>query len=840
MDTLINDLRYGLKMLWKSKGLTLVAVVSLTVGIGANSAIFSLVNAILLRPRPVAMPEQLVELYSGDKENPYHTTSYPSYLDFRERNEVFSGLAAYGISQFKLSGAAGQTEQIWGEIVSGNYFDVLGVPAYRGRTFVADEDAVPNRNPVVVISHGLWQRRFNSDPSIIGQPIVINNQPLTVIGVAPAQYTGTMRGLASEVWVPAMMAPALDRSRGEQAINSRGSKWLIMAGRLKPGVTIEQARARFDLLSKDMQAAHPQEWIRKRGNSMREQFVSVLAESETRVHPQMRESVWAVAALLFVIVNLVMLIACMNLASMLLARAVARRNEIAVRLALGASRRRIIRQLLTESVLLSLIAGAAGILLTIWLLDLVMAFMPPLPEGIRIAVDLQLDWKVVVYTIAIATITGVLFGLAPALQSSRADVSTVLKDDSTVATGRYRKSRLRMSLVVGQVAFSLLLLISAGLVLRSLERVRPTRLGFNSDNVVVAPIVMDEGDYDRRKAHEFYRGLSERVGALPGVETVSLVNDIPGGFMGSSRSSIEIEGYKPGPGESLHLDSSVVGPRYFTNMKVPFAQGRDFDERDQDGAPCVSIVNEAFAQRYFGGTGLALGRNLIRTVEKNEKVPCEIVGVIHDNNWQALQKELKPFFFLPLMQLDYRRRMTLLATTTGDPASLVPGVRRSIQELDPKMPVTDVQTIGENFSVMLYPFRLLAAVMGACGLMALLLATVGIYGVVSYSVAQRTRELGIRMALGALRHDILKLVVGQGMAVVGIGLGLGLLLGFALTRVLTSDAMFETELLFGVSATDSLTFIGITLLLALVALAACYIPAHRATKVDPVEALRHG
>jgi predicted permease len=838
MDTLINDLRYAVKMLWKSKGVTVVAMISLAVGIGANSAIFSIVNSLLLRPRPVAAPEQLVELYSGDEEQPYHTTSYPSYLDFRERNEVFTGLAAYGIRQYKLGGA-NEVEQIWGEAVSGNYFDVLGVPPALGRTFLAEENEVPNRNPVVVISHDLWQRRFHSDPSLVGRTITLNDQQLTVIGVAAAQYTGMFRGMSCQLWVPAMITPALEPSRGDGLVTSRGSKWLILVGRLKPGVTIDQARARFDLLSKDMQAAHANEWIRRKGNSVREQFVSVLAESETRVHPQMREAAYAVAALLFVIVNLVLLIACMNLASMLLVRAVARRAEIAVRLALGAARKRIIRQLLTESVLLSSIAGAAGILLAVWLLDLLLAFMPALPEGFRLALDLHLDWRVVVYTIAISTVTGLLFGLAPALQSSKADLSTILKDDSAMSTGRCRKSRLRMSLVVAQVAFSLLLLIGAGLVLRSLEKIRPTRLGFSSDNVVIAPLIMEEKEYDRRKTQEFYRSITERVAALPGVQNASLVENIPGNFMSGSRRGVEIEGYKPNPGESLHLDAVFAGPHYFTNMKVPFVQGRDFDERDQDGAPCVSIVNEVFAQRYFGGTGQSLGRHLIRDVgQKNEKQVCEVVGVIRDNYLHALQKDIPPFFALAVMQSDFRR-MYLMVNTSNDPQGLVPSVRRTILDLDPKMPVTDVQTIGESFSFMLYPFRMLAAVMAACGLMALLLATIGIYGVVSYSVAQRTREVGIRMALGAMRGDILRLVVAQGMILVGYGLGLGLLLGFALTRVLTSSIFFETELLFGVSATDSLTFVGVTLLLALVALAACYVPALRATKVDPVEALRN-
>lgn len=836
MDTLLNDLRYGVKMLWKSKGLTIVAIVSLAAGIGANSAIFSIVNSLLLRPRPVANPEQLVELYVGEKGQPYQTASYPSYLDFRARNEVFTGLAAYGIDQFKLGGA-NQVEQIWGEVVSGNYFDVLGVQPYRGRTFLPEEDAVPNRNPVVVISHGLWQRRFNSDPALVGQAITVNGQSFTVVGIAPPQYTGMMRGLSCEIWVPAMMIPLLDPSGQANKLTSRGSRWATLVGRLKPDTTIEQARARFDLLTKDMQAAHPDEWADREGNRVRELFVSIVPESQTRVHPQMTTEVYAGAVLLFVIVNLVLVIACMNLASMLLARAVVRRNEVAVRLALGASRWRIVRQLLTESVLLSTIAGVAGILLAVWLLNLLLAFIPALPEGIRIALDLHLDWHVVVYTIAVSTFTGLVFGLAPAWQSSKADVSTVLKDDSTISTIRYSRSRLRKSLVVAQVAFSLLLLIGAGLVLRSLEKLRPTRLGFSSDNVVTGQIVLDERDYDRRKGHELYRNVSERVAALPGVQNVSLVEGIPGGFIGGSRRSVEIEGYKARPDESLHLDSFFAGPRYFTNMKYPFVQGRDFDERDQDGAPCVAIVNEVFAGKYFGNSGASLGKHLFRGSEK-EKQSCEIVGVIRDSNWQSLQTETPPFFALAVMQSPFPR-MTLLANTAGDPKNLIAPVRRVIQDLDPNMPVNDVQTLDEQFSVYLYPFRLLAAVMAACGFMALLLATVGIYGVVSYSVAQRTRELGIRMALGAVRGDILKLVVGQGMVLVGVGLGIGLLLGFALTRVLTSSAFMETDLLFGVSATDTVTFVGVTLLLGLVALAACYVPALRATRVDPVVALRN-
>ena len=825
-------------MLWKSKGVTIVAVISLAIGIGANSAIFSLVNSILLRPRAVSQPEQLVELFVGEGEHLYQSTSYPSYVELRDRNEVFTGLAAYGIEQLKLSGP-NEVEQIWAETVSGNYFDVLGVTPHKGRTFAPEEDLVPSKHPVAVISYNLWQRRFNSDPDLIGKTITINEQQLTVVGIAPPQYNGMMRGLGIDIWVPMMTVPLISEY-GETSL-SRFNRGLKMVGRLKPETTIEHARARFNLLTQEMRAAHPEEWMSKHNGTgeVRESTITVLAESETRIHPQMQSVAWGVFALLFVIINLVLLIACINLASMLLARAVTRRKEIAVRLAVGASRGRIVRQLLTESVLLSLIAGAAGILLAVWLLNMAVAALPALPEGFRVAIDLRLDWRVVFYTLTFATITGILFGLAPALSSSKTDVSTVLKNDSNLFTGFYRKSRGRMALVVAQVAFSFLLLIVAGLVLRSLEKVRPTRLGFSTDNMVLAPVKLEESKYDRLKSQEFFRQLSERAASLPGMQTVSLVDDVQGGLTGGSRRTIEVEGYQPRPGEEMHVPSVSAGPRYFTNMRFPFAQGRDFDERDREGAPCVAIVNEAFVQRYLQGTAAPLGKRLMKRDggRDSQRIPCEIVGVIRDNEWYSLSKEVPPFFSFALQQSNQRRAI-LMATTAGDPKSLVPAVRNIIRELDPNIPVADVQTLGDFFSVSLYPFRALAVVMGACGFMALLLAVLGIYGIVSYSVAQRTRELGIRMALGALQKDILRLVIGQGMVLVIVGLGLGLLLAFVLTRLLMSS-LVELELPLPVSAIDPLTFVSVTALLAVVALFACFIPARRATKVDPIEALRY-
>lgn len=837
MQSLLYDVRYGARSLWKSKGLSLVAALSLAVGVGANSAIFTLVDSILLRPRAVSEPGRLVELYKSSSGTPYESMSYPSYLDFRDRNGVFSGLAAYGLGwQFRF-GLSGEIDQVWGEVVTGNLFNVLGVRPLLGRTFLAEEDEVPGRNPVAIIGQGLWQRRFASDSSVLGRVVALNGQPFTIVGVLPAGFNGMTNGWASEIWVPVMATPLVDPSLGANLMN-RGSSWLVLVGRMKPGVTLTEARTRFELLTKEMQREQPDEWMRGNGDEVRERFVSVLPERETRVHPGMRPVGMALAALLFVVVDLVLLIACLNLASLLFARAIARRGEIAIRMALGAGRLRIVRQLLAESVLLALVAGTAGVVLSLWALHALVAFMPTLPEGIRLAINLTVDWRVVLFSVLFASITGLLFGLAPALEASRTGVAGMMKEDAAAVSGRFRKSRLRSSLVVGQVAFSLLLLIGAGLILRSLDKTTPARLGFATDNMVVASLSLDEAQYDRSDAQRFFQAVTDNVAALPGVQHVSLVEGMPGGFMSRARRSTEIEGYAVGPEESLELDATIAGPSYFTNMGVPFLTGRDFTRQDVDASPCVSIVNEVMAQRYLGGTAQAVGKHLVRfDGSRDNRTMCRIVGVIRDNALQSLLREPRPFFALALQQGD-ERRMTMLVRTAGNATPLINGVREEIRALDANMPLAGVATLKSHFDGLTLPFRLLGVLMSACGLLALLLASVGIYGTIAYSVAQRRREVGIRLALGAGRSDILGLVVGQGMRLVTIGLGIGLLLGLALTRLLNSLPL-GMELLFGVSTTDALTFAAVTLGLGLIALLACFLPARRAANTDPMLTLRN-
>jgi predicted permease len=594
------------------------------------------------------------------------------------------------------------------------------------------------------------------------------------------------------------------------------------------------------VLSRELEASHPDEWasVRPETGRLRELFVTVFPERDTRLPPGLLEGAYGAAALVFVIVNLVLAIACMNLAGMLLARAMARRKEIAIRLAIGANRRRIIRQLVTESLLLSSMAGIAGFVLAIWLVGALLAFAPPLPEGIRIALDLRLDWRVFAYAAGFSALTGILFGLAPALHSSRTEVSTVLKNDATAFTVVHARARTRTILVVAQLALSLLLLISASLLLRSLDNVRPTRLGFASDNVLVAWVNLDDAGYDLPRTQAFYRELLERTAAVSGVQAVTLVDAMPGGFMNRQRRGTEIEGYQPAPGETLEIDAASVGPRYFTNLQIPIVAGRDFDDRDREGAPCAAIVNEAFARRYFAGRS-PLGKHLAKfeSFRTPGRTGCAIVGVVRDDDWQSLQTDVRPFFWTASQQ-SMRQRMLLLANTDGDPAAHIAAVRQIIRSIDARVPVADIQPLRGFFAAMLYPFQLVAILLATCGGLALLLATLGIYGIVSYSVAQRTREVGIRKALGAEGTDILKKVIGEGMAVVAVGLALGVLLSAALTRVLQS-ALFDTGLLFGVDAIDPITFGAVTLLLAAVAAVACFIPAQRAARVDPTVALRY-
>ena len=835
LETLWQDLRFGLRMLRKNWSFSLIAILTLALGISANTVVFSIINAVLFRPRPVAQPERLVELYSGNARNPYEGSSYQDYLSFRDQGEVFSGLAAYRPGRYKLDGEDG-VEPVIGEAVTGNYFDVLGVKAFSGRTFLPEEDRTPGSHPVVVISHHLWHSRFGADPALIGKPIKINNQALTVIGIVPPEYTGMIRGLAAEVWIPVMMIPRLGPAEDMSRLNDRGDNWLFIVGRLKPEATLEAARARFDLISAQLRGAHPEVWrpINATGTTL-ERSVTVLPESETRIPPGEGAGAYAFIAVILTIINLVMLIACLNLANLLLARATARGKEMAVRLALGAKRWRIVRQLLTESLELTALAAATGILLSMWLMNSLAASLPAF-QGIRFAMELQLDWRVLLYTLAVSFLVGLLFGLAPALQASRQDVIGNLKDGANVLAGAMRLSRLRNGLIVAQIALSVVSLAGAGLVIRSARNLNPINQGYDSLNLVVAPIRLEERLYDGARSQDFYRRLAERTRALPGVREVVFAARLPVPGLDRGRNPVGIEGYQPSSGEDMAFETNTIGPGYLAAMNIPITNGRDFNERDHKDAPCVAVVNEALARRYFTG-GQAIGKRLIKRAQPRPNQLCEIVGVVRDDKFQVLRTEPLPWYAFALSQSQLTSA-TMLVHTEGPPENLVPKVRREIQALDQTILVSSVLTLNDSFRPLLYLYRLFGLLVGGCGLLAIILAVIGIYGMVAYTVSLRTREIGIRMALGGDKHKILRLIIRQGMILVVYGLSAGLLLALALAQVLTSS-IFEIPILIGLNATDPLIFGSTALLLIVVALLACYLPARRATKVDPMIALRH-
>ncbi|HKS29937.1 MAG TPA: ABC transporter permease [Pyrinomonadaceae bacterium] len=815
MNSLWQDISYGFRMMMKSPGFTLVAVVAMMLGIGANTTIFSVVNAILLRPLPVAEPERLVNLHSTSPDgSSFHSFSYPDYVDYRDQNAVFDGLTAYTINTYSLT-TEGQSERIFGIVTSENFFTVMGVRPAQGRFYTAEENRTETGEPVAVLSHGYWQRRFASDPLMIGKTLTLNGHAYHVIGIAPPKFTGPRVAFAPDIYVPVWTQPLALPSLANWLDNRRAGS-LEMVGRLKPNVTIEGAQANISAIAQRLGEQYP--------DSNRGKGVEV-RPTNTGLG-QMEGAAIGFMGVLMAIVGLVLLIACANVAALTLSRSVARRREIAIRLAMGASRGRIVRQLLTESVLLFIFGGCAGLLLAAWLTDLLLAFKPPVPFTIEL--DLGFDWRVFGFTLLVSLATGIIFGLAPALQASRADVLPALKDEAGV--GSYSRSRLRSLFVIGQVAVSLVLLVSTGLFLRSLQHARGLDPGFNPENVLNVGFDLSIQGYDEARGQQFYRQVMERVRALPGVESATLARNVPltGGNM---ELGINVEGYEPPTGDhSFDTDFNVVAPSYFSSLGIRILSGRDFDERDREGAPRAGIVNETMARRFWPGED-AVGKRFFLG-PMSEGVPVEIVGVVKDGKYRTLGEDPRPYFYLSSTQ-EYQPQMTLhIRTAPGNSASVLAGLRQEVDSIDRTIPFLDVMPLTRAIGVSLIPIKVASTVAGLFGLVGLILAGVGIFGIVSYSVTQRTREIGIRTALGAQRADVLRLVISQGMRLAIIGVVVGLLLSVAVTRLLSS-------LLYGISATDAVTFTGVAVLLILIALLASYIPARRATRVDPMVALRY-
>ncbi|UCC73206.1 MAG: ABC transporter permease [Gemmatimonadota bacterium] len=814
METLLADLRYSVRCLLRRPGFAVIALLTMALGIGANSAIFSIVNAVLLRPLPVESPDRLVEIYSQEEEDDVPITqAYPDYLDIRTRDDLFSGVTAYTADFFSV-GVGARSEVVFGESVSGEYFDVLGVPAAVGRVFIAGEDDEPGALPVAVISDGLWKRRFASAPDIVGKTLRVRGRPFEIVGVAPPEFKGLLVGFASEMWIP--LTANASFAAGSDLLDDREARWLLIKGRLRGGVTPDQAAAGLDGLARHLAETYPESNAGRR--------FPVIPTNDVRLHPMIDRALVPVAALLMSVVGLLLLIVCTNLANLLLARALARRKEIAVRLAIGAGRGRLIRQLLTESVLLGLLGGLLGLLVAWWTAKLLVSFQPPVL--FKLSLDLGIDGRVLAFTFFVSLLAGVLFGLAPALQATRPQLVPALKDELDTVARRFRRFGLRGSLVIVQVAVSLVLLVGAGLFVRSLIGAQSIDPGFERERAAIMTIAPELSGYDENRAENLFSDLLERARTLPGVEAAALASHLPLG-VAVNTNSVYVEGAGTTPDDAPRSDLSVVSAGYFETLGVPLLQGRDFRDQDDGSAPSVAIVNEAAARRFWPGTS-PVGKRL--RLGGPDRELREVVAVMRDTKVRTLGEEPRPLVLLPRRQ-DYRSIMSLVVRTSGDPAAMLPVLQREALLLDESLPIMELKTMSQHLGIMLFAPRMGGILLGVFGGLAVLLATIGLYGVVSYAAAQRTREVGIRVALGARPRDVVRLIIEQGMILVGVGAAIGLALGFAATRPLGS-------FLYGVDVSDPTTFLGVALLLVGVAFLATLVPAVRAARLDAMVALR--
>jgi putative ABC transport system permease protein len=806
METLLKDIRYGLRMIAKSPGFTLVAVLALAVGIGANSAIFSVVNAVLLRALPFEQQEQLVQIWGTNikRGTDRNAASYPDFADFRDQNTVFEHIAAYTQSSAILTGVDAP-EQLSGVAASGDLFDVLGARPLHGRAFTPT-DQQPENPRVAVISYGLWQRRFAASPNIVGQQITLDNVSRTVIGIMPQGFAFPLEAQKSEYWVP--INPTTETNK------ERGAHYLNVIARLKQDTSLQQAQAEMATIASRLEQQYP-ERNTGRGVNLISMYENVVGE----VRPAL--------LILLGAVGFVLLIACANVANLLLARAASRQKEIAIRSALGANRARIIRQLLTESVLLSVMGGFLGLLLALWGLDLLVAVMPADLPRMK---EIGLDARVLSFTLLVSVLTGIIFGLVPALQASRQDLNETLKEGGRGSAEGIRRNRVRSLLVVSQIALSLVLLVGAGLLIRSFRQLQNVNPGFDPHRVMTATVGLPDAKYhEESQMAAFFQQTLQRAAATPGVEAVGAVYPLPlGGDM--AQNLLTVEGHPPlNPGERLITNSRVVSADYFRAMGIPLIKGRTLTEQDKRDAPRVVVINETLARKYFPNEE-PLGKRIEVTIADDNM--AEIVGIVGDVKHMTLDAEAGPESYFSYQQIP-NSYMTLVARSqAGDAASLAPGLRQAVEQVDKDQPLSDVRTMDQLLADSLSRRRFNMLLLGLFSAVALLLAAVGIFGVMNYSVTQRTHEIGIRMALGAQPRDVLRMVVGQGMMLAFVGVLIGLVAAFALTRLMSS-------LLYGVTATDPLTFAAVALALSAVALLASFIPARRATRVDPIEALRY-
>ena len=859
---LVQDLRYGLRMLRKSSGFTVVAVVTLALGIGANTAIFSLIDAVMLNMLPVREPEQLVLLSWTAQGHPYmiHSLSgnfdrdstgnftstsfsYPIFESIRERAQAFSSVLAFAdIDRLNVAGG-GQADLAQGQLVSGDFFSTLGVPACIGRTIVLSDDT-EGASPVAVISYGYWKRRFGGDPLAVGKPVLLNGVPFTLVGVTVPEFFGVQPGSSTDVWIPLHTQPKIDpgwtayANPGEVSrFIARDDWWVLIMGRLNPGVTEQQARPALDVIVQQNSAGIEPPPTRRSPEI-------ALGPPKVELIPAggglgaLRREFSQPLFVLMVVVGLVLLIACVNIANLLLERAGSRQKEIAVRLTLGAARPRLIRQLLTESVLLALLGGAFGSILAYWADGVLLTFMSSGRTPVILHVSPNLG--VLGFSAAISVLTGVLFGFAPAMRSTQLDLTPALKEGSakiSAGGGLLRGLHLELgnALIVAQVALSVILLIGAGLFVRTLTNLESKNIGFDRRNLLLFSIDPTKVGYRSERLAGFYEELRRQIEALPGVRAASLSRHtfINGGV---TISGVSIEGYTPNVGESnsngsLSLRVNSVGPRFFETFGIPLVLGRTINEKDSPAGPKVAVVNRAFARKYLAGSDL-IGRRF-GFGDAKASSDIVIVGVVGDALYGHLRDEALPTIYVPYVQnVQQLAEMTFEVRTEGNPTNWIGAVRQAVRGLDENLPLFDIQTQIEQIQQASFPEHLFSRLSSLFGLLALALASVGLYGMTSYAVSRRTNEIGIRMALGAMRIELLTLIIAQRLRLTLIGVGVGIVGAMGLTRFLSS-------LLYGVKPNDPLTFIAVSLILTSTALIASFIPAQRAMRVDPMIALRY-
>jgi predicted permease len=820
METLWQDTRYALRTIGRNPGFAAVAIVSLALGVGANTTIFTLINAALLAPLPVERPSDLAAVYTLDQATiggfgNQGPMSYLNFKDFRERNRSFADMAAYSFPSPVSVTPATAPQQAFAELVTGNYFSLLGVKAAKGRVFTLTEDLTPGAAPLIVISYGFWQRRLGGDPAAVGKVMPLNGTPFTIIGVTPEGFKGINSLISPDMWVPSMMYAQMLPSQLRPWIDERRALLFFVAGRLTPGVTIRQAEGELKSIASALEREYP---APNKGRS-----VTLRPLVEATIFPGIRDIFILGGAVLMTVVGLVLLIACSNVANLLMARASARSQEIAVRIAVGASRARLFRQLLTESLVLALAGGLLGVGVAVAARDGIWSLRPPfLAQNF---VDLTIDGRVLAFTAIVSLATGLVFGALPAVRASRPDIVDALKEETRGAgTGR-RRTTLSRALVVVQVALSVVALVAAGLFLRSLGHASRIDPGFDVEHVAAVNVNAGQGGYSGERARQFFRTVHDRAGATSGVQSAAWASAAP--LTGSLLKTIIKEGENPESTTARVLATAVVTtPGYFQTLGIPLLRGRDFADVDRDQGLRVAIVNQTLADRIWPGDD-PVGKRFRFFTDAGYR---QVIGVAKTSKYQTLGEDPQPAAYTPLDQ-DFSDAMILFVRTTGDPAAALGTVQREIRALDGNVPLQNPFTMREILEQSLWPARLAAILLGTVGALALTLASIGLYGVMAYSVAQRTREIGVRMAMGADRASVLTMVLRQAMMLVVIGLTIGIGAALALARVVT-------RLLFGMSALDPLTFTGVCVLLSAVAMLASAVPAWRASRLDPIKALR--